>query len=842
MKAQLGKPTGLALALLSTLLATFLAMGVFTVAQANEHSATRSFSATTVAPGAEITVDIALSEYGEGGSIAETLPEGFSFVSGSIEFVGGGGFARPSGNMVNVVLAGAGVTNVTYKVTAPAAAGGPHAFSGNFVNFAAESVAIGGMSMVTVAAEVEPTPPSENKATEKTEPGSNQSLTVMSNIPTDDGADNIIVKLAGFGVPSSIDTDDVRISLTGGTPGSGFPSDIEIDGTTVTLVAPVVDGDGDTLTAPDSTTGATIIFRRGADITLPTLHGEYDIKVESDEVDDDGVKNLVQVSRQVSVSPKSGTRGTEITITGKGFANGTADIKIGSIDDFTTTEVSDNVFSVKVDTAEKSNNVDVFTGKGERETLINANDAEGNAAASNATFTINPSFSIEPTNPLSGADITIKLIDIDVGTNAVMVSFAGGTAKAATADGSNWKATVPSDARIGTIQMKVTIGDDTLTDNIAIGTNDLSITPTTVVPRQEISIDGGGFTSAPGSDANNPKNVIPASVESNGVTTESNVMVGDARAQNARQLVNNTGNISFNIRVPDDALPGTRTVEVRDAGGRIGVADITVVKPEVTLDPAESLIGSEVIVSGTGFPANDLVLIKYGTNTVATAATNSTGGFQQTITVPSGANIGPGGKTDVEAASQVNTRPVSAKAAHKRPVASITLSPSMASAGQAVSVSGANFKGFLQVYKIEIGGQNVTPAPAPSTDRWGAFTAEDLQVPQLNPGRYAVKVIVADAEGDSATEFLQVALEEVVVLTDPADVFGGLGDRLVRVWFLDRATQQWSFYDPDPEVAAFNTLTEASSGQIVTIIISEGDSVEFQGGTLFAGSNPVSLN
>ena len=78
--------------------------------------------------------------------------------------------------------------------------------------------------------------------------------------------------------------------------------------------------------------------------------------------------------------------------------------------------------------------------------------------------------------------------------------------------------------------------------------------------------------------------------------------------------------------------------------------------------------------------------------------------------------------------------------------------------------------------------------------------------------------------------------------TAPADVFGGLGDRLVRVWYLDRATQEWSFYYPDPEVAAFNTLTEVSSGQIVTIIISEGDSLEFQGGTLFAGSNPVSLN
>ena len=116
-----------------------------------EHSATRSFSATTVAPGAEITVNIALSEYGEGGSVTETLPEGFTLVSGSIEFVGGRGIARPSGNQVWVVLAGAGVTNVAYKVTAPSEAGSPFEFTGKFVNFDGESVDIGGAATVTVS-------------------------------------------------------------------------------------------------------------------------------------------------------------------------------------------------------------------------------------------------------------------------------------------------------------------------------------------------------------------------------------------------------------------------------------------------------------------------------------------------------------------------------------------------------------------------------------------------------------------------------------------------------------------------------------------------------------------
>ena len=49
-------------------------------------------------------------------------------------------------------MAGAGVTNVIYKVTAPPVAGGPFEFAANFVNFDGGSVDIGGASTVTVAA------------------------------------------------------------------------------------------------------------------------------------------------------------------------------------------------------------------------------------------------------------------------------------------------------------------------------------------------------------------------------------------------------------------------------------------------------------------------------------------------------------------------------------------------------------------------------------------------------------------------------------------------------------------------------------------------------------------
>ena len=65
-----------------------------------------------------------------------------------------------------------------------------------------------------------------------------------------------------------------------------------------------------------------------------------------------------------------------------------------------------------------------------------------------------------------------------------------------------WKVQVPGKTRIGNVRVTILhpqyLDDDgnmiSLTKTITIGTNDLTVTRTTVVPRQTISIDGGGFT------------------------------------------------------------------------------------------------------------------------------------------------------------------------------------------------------------------------------------------------------------------------------------------------------------------------------------------------------------
>ena len=867
MKAQLGKPTGLALALLAALLATFLAMGVFSVAQASGHSATRSFSATTVAPGAEMTVNIALSAYGDGGSVAETLPEGFTLNSRSVEWDGGGAFDRSTDTQVRVVLLDEGVTRVSYKVTAPSEVGGPFTFTGNFVRLSdGSSVPIGGMSMVTVAEDDTGTtdPTGQRKATTRTTPGSNQSLSLEADVDFT-STDSITVNLKDFGVPSSILPAQISMDVvgadTGSTTGTGAnPSDVEVDGTKVTLVGPYETGGNSPVNlAAQGTSITKIVFRRAAGITLPIRHDDYDIKVsttETSEDDGDGRENLVEVRRELTVSPTSGTRGTEVTISGKGFADGTADIMIDG--DYTITAIiDDGAFSTTVDSAVTDNaGKNVFdgatTGEGEdadRSTSITISDAATKGAPAK-TFEIKPSFTFDPESPTPGQDVTINLVDIK--GEPTSVTFTGASAikdipdsdpdddeddsvdNIRDADGdaettTGWKVQVPGDTRIGNVRVTIEHDDvdDPLTKTITIGTNDLTVDPGTVVPRQTISIDGGGFT------ARGSVNLADVIIDGKPVSATRN---------EDPELVNNNGDISFDVTVPQDVSAGSgKRVTVTDSGERVGTATITIATAELTISPAESLRGETITVSGTGFPANDLVLIKYNDATVDTSSTSPTGTFEQEVMVPAGEDINPGGTYTIEAVSQVNSKDVSAQEDHKIRAPVITLSPDAATPGSNLTISGENFKGFLRVSLIEIGGQNVTPVPAPQTDKWGAFTTSDIQVPQLNLTRHAVKVVVGDEDGSDgdATEFL--TLVGAVVSNAPADVFASLGDRLVRVWYLDRATQVWSFYDPDPDVAAFNTLTEVSSGQNVSIIISSGESVEFQGMPLYQGTNPIAL-
>ena len=80
-------------------------------------SASRSFSPASVAPGGEVVVTINAANYGVGGAVTETLPEGFTYVSSSLP----DSQVSVTGQQVRFTLQGD--TSFTYTVTAPSVEG-----------------------------------------------------------------------------------------------------------------------------------------------------------------------------------------------------------------------------------------------------------------------------------------------------------------------------------------------------------------------------------------------------------------------------------------------------------------------------------------------------------------------------------------------------------------------------------------------------------------------------------------------------------------------------------------------------------------------------------------------
>ena len=829
MKAQLGKPTGLALALLATLLATFLAMGVFSVAQANEHSATRSFSATTVAPGAEITVTIALSAYGDGGSVAETLPAGFTLNSRSVEWAGGGAFNRSTDTQVRVVLLDEGVTSVSYKVTAPSEVGGPFTFTGNFVNFSGESVNIAGVpgaTMVTVAADAtggngEPEPGIELNTQE---PGAAVQITITdSAVPAILPDQQIEMDLSGFSVPATIADSDISISSEGYR---GNPSNVVVSGSTVTMTVPNVKANGDD--QRESVRGDyTIRIKQSAGVENAASGGEKTVSWQENSPDGAEKDATVSINRVIKLSATAGTRGTMTTATFKGFANGSATVNLNGekLDEVT---ITDNTGTLEIDTTSSK-------FKANEDNTITAQDAAGNSADVSASFTISAKAVVDPEESPVSKDVTIKLSDWPASNMITKVTIGASdvtpaSAKATGSDGKvEFKVMVPADANRGTQTVKVTgteVDDSTpsATASLKVGVLALTVQPAMVVPGQQITIEGSGFVSG---------------------DEISSVSIGN-QTEKVDATANSAGNIVIAVNVPSENTEdfpgigsGMKTVSVTAIGsGRVAEGSIEIPKAVITLDPVTSRRGTTVNVSGSGFPSGDLVQVKYDNDstfvTVAAGSADASGAVSIDFTVPSYARIGA--KHNIEATSVGIFKGVTAKATHETPGAMVTLSSDSISSGENITISGVNFPAFATVAVMEIGGVDVRPVPAPATSINGDFESTVL-VPQLELGNQTVSIRVSST---TITTFLE--LSTATVSRAPADVFASLGDRLVRVWYLERSTQVWSFYDPDPDVTAFNTLTEVSSGQNVSIIISSGANIGFQDKTLYPGTNPIALD
>ena len=805
MKVQLGKQTGVALALLATLLATFLAMGVFSVAQADEHSATRSFSPAEVAPGGELVVTIEISDYGRSGVVEETLPQGFTFASSDL--------GRPRGeNQVAFVLLSGAVTSVSYTVTAPDTEG-TYTFEGDFFDGASNSVDIGGDSMVTVAsAPVTPDPGPEPSAHVSTEvPGASVQITLSGQASTGISPnEDIMVDLAGFGVPSSIADAAINISSDGFR---GSPADVVVNGTKITMTIPNITPAGTDQTR--SVSGDyTIRFKQAAGITNPASAGTKTIKWVEDAPGGAQKQADVTIQRVIELSKKSGARGTITTATLKGFANGTATVSVngGNLGEVT---IADNLGTLDIDTTPTK-----FV-KGEN--TITAVDAAGVDQDVDAKFTISPKVVLDPAETSAAKTVKVKLSDWkEEGAVAVYLGGVRQTTNPASPTvGTDGKAEftfdVPADANRGTQTVKVSVGEESATASLKIGVLSLTVSPSMAVPGQQVTINASGF------EALTPVSKLEIK--------EMDVKPADARSTSS-------GRVTATFMVPLTVGAGTHTIDLV-VDGRPAVGELEVPKPSISLDPVQSVPGSVISVSGSGFAAGERVEVLYGPDAdslrfESTGVADGNGGVSLRLEIPGGAGVGATNmvKVQVRPATPDPNVKISATAEHKTPGPMITL-PETAQVGTLATVSGTNFAVF-SLLTVELGTHNVTPTTA-ETDKNGAFEIM-VRVPRVSAGSHTVTVTDRSIATNSATESFTVVTTAVV--STPEEVFGVLGDKLVSVWSLDNATKKWSAYFPGaPE--GVSDLAGVSSGDIVWINVNAD--VTFQGGMLTTGWNLISL-
>ena len=241
-----------ALTLLAVIGVAFAAAGLLFAGAANAsgHSATRTITPASVAAGGTVEVSIVTTDLGFifgaiiGGSVVETLPEGFTYVSDNLDFASGE--ASADGRTVTFTLFGE--SEFTYTVTASSEPGG-YTFEGTVADADADVRDVGGVTAVTVLP-----PPTDPTATRTIAPasvmtGEEVTVTVASVSYGDSGT---LVETLPAGL--------AHVSDSGGTAsGQTVTFNLTVADQTVTYMATASDTAGDysisgVLTASDGMT------------------------------------------------------------------------------------------------------------------------------------------------------------------------------------------------------------------------------------------------------------------------------------------------------------------------------------------------------------------------------------------------------------------------------------------------------------------------------------------------------------------------------------------------------------------------------------------------------------
>ena len=607
----------------------------------------------------------------------------------------------------------------------------------------------------------------------------------------------------------------------------------------------------------------TVTIEKAAGIKAPKEAGDYGVGFAIAEEPEDATEIFARaqvINRLVELSEEKKGRGANIEATAKGFEVGTVyfwrDGNLNNMLDGTedvlchATVDDDHVATCEFELTNPPfmPGIGTCTGSDPDCNLVQAYDGvnRSNYAKASTGDDLDPaqnnnevhenqddviyldkSISISPEAGNPGDKITLTLRDFPdgrVGKVSVGGVDADYTAATISNGGATSTVTIPDRAQTGIRQFMVEVHDASgkkVADDdteITIGGADLTATPETVIPGQDVVLTGSGYYGGS----------CIRGMTLGGILTEFESCTGRDAVE-----ADNNGNWSYTVEVPvngttADAEGGTLTLRVADAQGRVGSMQLPFMAREVTMTPSEGHPGTPMVLQGSGFPVDADIDVQYGEERPDGVDADSGGSWRHTMKVPE--DVGIPSTNVVTVSFEAGTETVTETFTHRVPGATITLDPAMGPEGGIVTLTAGGFSRYTALDELMVDGRDATPSPSPSTDRNGNVTFT-FRIPGSDPG--VVNVAATFDDTTASTTFTVTEGRGVVdgsVETILASVISE--DALDRVFVFDNETKEWLWHISDPAFASTNTLTGLSSGDLAWIKVSKSVTADVLGRSL----------